>query len=96
MSYEGATQILDAPVGAVLQALLPKAPALKAALAPYRAAAPASPFQQDLFALGAILYEMLTLEPLAGGARPCRGPGPGHPQGGPGGGGPARETCWTS
>ena len=63
VSYEGSTQILDAPAGAVLQALLPKAPVLKAAIEPYRCAAGPTPFQRDLYALGAIFYELLTLEP---------------------------------
>ncbi len=66
VSYEGAALILDAPVGTALQAMLPGAPALKAALEPYQCAVPASPFQQDLFGLGAILFEMLTLEPPPG------------------------------
>jgi hypothetical protein len=64
VAYEGATLLLDAPVAPVLQTLLPRTPALAAALAPYRPQAAASPFQEDLFALGAILYEMLTLEAL--------------------------------
>ena len=64
VAYEGATLLLDAPVAPVLRTLLPKAPVLAAALAPYRPPVAASPFQEDLFALGAILYEMLTLEAL--------------------------------
>ena len=67
VGFEGSTQILDAPAGAVIQALLPKAPALNAALAPYRCPGAANPFQSDLFALGAIFYELLTLEPLPAG-----------------------------
>jgi len=66
VGFEGSTLILDAPAGAVIQALLPKAPVLKAALEPYRCAAEASPFQRDLFALGAVFYELLTLEQLPG------------------------------
>ncbi len=69
VGFEGATQILDAPFGAIVQGLLPKAPALQAALAPYRAAAAANAFQQDLFALGAMFYELLTLERLPGGGQ---------------------------
>jgi hypothetical protein len=64
ITYEGATQILDAPVGGVFQALLPKAPVLKAALEPYRSPVPANLLQQDLYGLGAVFYEMLTLEQL--------------------------------
>ena len=64
VGYEGATQILDAPVAAIIDALLPKAPTLKAALTPYRPDTQAAPLQQDLYALGAILYEMLTMEKL--------------------------------
>ena len=66
VAYEGATLLLDAPVAPVLQTLLPRTPVLAAALAPYRPQVAASPFQADLFALGAILYEMLTLETLPG------------------------------
>jgi len=68
VSYEGAVQILDAPVGAVLQDLLPEAPALKAALQPYRQTGEADAFRQDLFALGAVFYELLTLEQLPTGS----------------------------
>ena len=68
VSYEGAVQILDAPLGAVLQDLLPKAPTLRAALLPYRHTREANAFQQDLFALGAIFYELLTLEKLPTGS----------------------------
>jgi outer membrane biosynthesis protein TonB len=68
ISFEGAVQILDAPLGAVIQALLPKAPALKAALEPYRRTKDANAFQQDLFSVGAIFYELLTLEKLPAGA----------------------------
>ena len=66
VSFEGATHLIDAPFGAVLQGLLPKAKGLEAALAPYRAPGSASALQQDLFALGSVLYEMLTLDKLPG------------------------------
>jgi serine/threonine protein kinase len=68
VSYEGATDVLDAPYAAILQSLLPKARNLETALAPYRSAAATSPLQQDLFALGAVLFELLTLERLPAGA----------------------------
>jgi hypothetical protein len=64
VSYEGAVQLLDAPLGAALRELLPRTPALKAALEPYRRAGEGTPFQQDLFSLGAVFYELLTLEQL--------------------------------
>jgi len=67
VGFEGSTQILDAPAGAVIQSLLPKAPGLHAALAPYRGPGSANPLQSDLFALGAIFFELLTLEPLPAG-----------------------------
>ncbi|MDR3671307.1 MAG: hypothetical protein P4L36_10695 [Holophaga sp.] len=68
VSYEGAIHILDAPVGAVLQDLLPNAPALETALLPYRQTGEASASQQDLFALGAVFFELLTLEKLPTGS----------------------------
>jgi hypothetical protein len=64
VTFEGAARILDAPVAAPIQALLGKAPALKESVARFRPGAPAAPFQLDLYGLGAILYELLTLEPL--------------------------------
>ncbi|MDR3672081.1 MAG: hypothetical protein P4L36_14635 [Holophaga sp.] len=64
VSNDGAVQILDAPIGPVLRELLPRTPALKAALEPYRRAGEGTAFQQDLFSLGAVLYELLTLERL--------------------------------
>jgi serine/threonine protein kinase len=67
VSYEGATDLLDAPYAAILHTLLPKARGLEAALAPYRNATASSPLQQDLFALGAVLFELLTLEKLPAG-----------------------------
>jgi uncharacterized surface protein with fasciclin (FAS1) repeats len=64
VGFEGAVHVLDAPLGPIYQDLLPKAPALKAALAPYRGPAGTPALQQDLFALGGILYELMTLEHL--------------------------------
>jgi hypothetical protein len=64
VSFEGSVQVMDAPAAAVIQRLVGKAPALKAALLPYRPLVSTTPLQQDLYALGAILYELLTTEPL--------------------------------
>jgi hypothetical protein len=63
MSFEGAAAVLDAPYAALLSAALPKSPVMAAALARYRRAS-ANPFHQDLYALGAILYELLTFDPV--------------------------------
>jgi len=64
VSFEGATQIVDAPYAALVKSLLPKAPGVREKLAPYLQGADASALQQDLFALGAVLYELLTFERL--------------------------------
>ena len=64
VSIEGSTQILDAPYAPLAKSLLAKAPVLRQKLAPYLQGADPSPLQQDLFALGAVLYELLTFEPL--------------------------------
>jgi len=66
LSFEGSTHLLDAPFAALVEGLLPKARLLAAELAPYRPAAAAGPLQQDLYALGAILFELLTLDKLPG------------------------------
>ncbi len=64
VSFEGATQTLDAPFGASLQAILPKCPVAAASLSRYRSVAGTSALQADLFSLGAIFYELLTLDKL--------------------------------
>ncbi|BDU73508.1 hypothetical protein [Mesoterricola silvestris] len=64
VSFEGATQIIDAPYAGILAGLLPKAKGLEKELAPYRAPLAKGPLAQDLYALGAVLYELLTLEKL--------------------------------
>jgi len=64
VSFEGATTLLDAPQAAILQSLLPKCPAAAAALERYRPTTPASALHQDFYALGAMLYELLTLDKL--------------------------------
>lgn len=64
VSFEGATHLLDAPYAAQVQPLLARTPITSAALQRYRPSGQASPLHQDLYALGALLYELLTLEKL--------------------------------
>jgi len=64
VSFEGAIQLADAPVAPALCSLLGQCPSLAGMLARYRPAKAATPFQIDLFALGAMFYELLTLEQL--------------------------------
>ncbi len=64
ISFEGATHILDAPFAACLNTLLPKCPTIQASRAAYQGPAGTSALQQDLFALGAVFYELLTLSKL--------------------------------
>lgn len=64
VSFEGATHLLDAPFAAQVQPLLARAPIAAAALQRYRPSGQASPLHQDLYALGALLYELLTLDKL--------------------------------
>jgi len=64
VSFEGATQVVDAPFAALTKSMLAKAPNAKRKLAPYLQGPENDALQQDLFALGAVLYELLTFEKL--------------------------------
>ncbi|WP_275976009.1 TonB family protein [Geothrix oryzisoli] len=64
VSFEGATQVVDAPFAAIAKSLLAKTPNAKRKLAPYLQGPETDALQQDLFALGAVLYELLTFEKL--------------------------------
>ncbi|HEX7597668.1 MAG TPA: protein kinase, partial [Polyangia bacterium] len=64
VSFEGATQLVDAPFASLVRSLLAKAPSTMKKLAPYLQGTDKDPLQQDLFALGAVLYELLTFESL--------------------------------
>jgi protein TonB len=63
VSFEGATQIIDAPYASLVKSLLPKAPGVQQRLAPYLQGT-GDALQQDLFSLGAVLFELLTFERL--------------------------------
>lgn len=62
VSFEGAIQIVDAPFAALAKGMLAKAPGARQKLAAYLQGPENDPLQQDLFALGALLYELLTFE----------------------------------
>ena len=64
VSFEGATQLVDAPFASLVRSLLAKAPTAMKKLAPYLQGPEKDALQQDLFALGAVLYELLTFECL--------------------------------
>lgn len=64
VSFEGAAQIIDVPYAGIVRSVLPKAPFLKASLEPYTREGAPNVLLQDLYALGAILYELLTFEKL--------------------------------
>ncbi|WP_243322237.1 energy transducer TonB [Geothrix sp. SG200] len=64
VSFEGATQLVDAPFAAIAKGMLAKAPMAKRKLAPYLQGPENNALQADLFALGAVLYELLTFEKL--------------------------------
>jgi TonB family protein len=63
VSFEGAAQILDAPFSGILHGLLPKLPVTQTSLQAYIKEG-LNPLQQDFYSLGAILYELLTLDRL--------------------------------
>ncbi|MBS1767188.1 MAG: energy transducer TonB [Acidobacteria bacterium] len=64
VSFEGAAQIIDAPYAAAMKSYLPRATGMQTWLAPYLQLQGATPLQQDLFGVGAILYELLTFKKL--------------------------------
>jgi len=64
VSFEGATQLVDAPYASLVKSMLAKAPSVKHKLASYLQGPEGNALQQDLFALGAMLYELLTFERL--------------------------------
>ncbi len=63
VSFEGAAQILDAPFSGILHGLMPKLPVTQTSLQSYLKDG-LNPLQQDFYSLGAILYELLTLDRL--------------------------------
>ena len=64
VSFEGATQLVDAPYASLVKSMLTKAPAAKQKLSSYLQGPENDALQQDLFSLGAMLYELLTFERL--------------------------------
>ncbi len=64
VSFEGAAQIVDAPYAQAMKGFLPRATAMQNWLAPYLQMQVGTPLQQDLFGVGAILYELLTFKKL--------------------------------
>jgi hypothetical protein len=68
VGFDGSIQLLDAPFASLAKSLLAKAPSAGQKLAPYLPGSDGDAFQQDLFALGAVFYELLTFERLPGGA----------------------------
>ncbi|MDE3245383.1 MAG: energy transducer TonB, partial [Acidobacteriota bacterium] len=64
VSFEGATEILDAPYAQAIRQVLPKSPVTKGSLETYLREVGGNALQQDFFSMGAMLYELLTFEKL--------------------------------
>ncbi len=71
VSFEGATEILDAPYSQALRQVLPKCPVTKGSLESYLRETSGNALQQDFFSMGAMLYELLTFEKLPVMAEPA-------------------------
>lgn len=71
VSFEGATEILDAPYAQAIRQVLPKSPVTKGSLESYLRDAGGDALQQDFFSMGAMLYELLTFEKLPVMAEPA-------------------------
>lgn len=63
VSFEGAAQIIDAPYAPAMKSYAARATGMQTWLAPYLQLQ-GTPLQQDLFGVGAILYELLTFRKL--------------------------------
>ena len=64
VGLDGTTQLVDAPFASLVKSMLAKAPSARHKLAPYLQGPDNDALQQDLFALGAVFYELLTFECL--------------------------------
>ncbi len=64
VSFEGATEILDAPYSQAIRQILPKAPVTRGSLETYLRDTGGNALQQDFFSMGAMLFELLTFEKL--------------------------------
>ncbi len=64
VSFEGATEVLDAPYAQAIRQALPKSPVTKGSLEAYMRDMGGNALHQDFFSLGAMLYELLTFDRL--------------------------------